>query len=47
MLNRNYTYGDLAKSKTPFLSRGVEQRAALVEDYFRMSPGMKQRFGSG
>ena len=47
MMNRNYTYGDLSESKLTLTDYGIEQQAAIVEDYFRTTHGLKPRNGSG
>lgn len=47
MTNRTYTYGDLFKSKLALNDFGIEQQAAIVEDYFRTTHGLKPRNGAG
>lgn len=47
MLNRNYRYGDLTKSRKAFLSYGIEAQASIVEDYFLIANHMKPRQGNG
>ena len=43
---RQYGYGKLDKSRT-LSSYKIEQQAAIVEDYYRMTHGMPNRHGTG
>lgn len=47
MLHRNYNYGDLARTKLSFAGFQIEQQASIVEDYFKLTHGLRPTDGSG
>lgn len=47
VFNRNYHYGDLSRSRRPFLSYGIEAQASIVTDYFLLAHHRKPQHGSG
>jgi hypothetical protein len=46
LVERRYHYGVLDPAK-PFARYGIEQQAAIVEDWFRRTRGIGPRYGSG
>ena len=47
LIKGKYEYGDLSKDRSNFADYGIEQQAAIVEDYFRITHGLKPRNGTG
>lgn len=47
MLHRNYTYGDLSKTKNTIGDFLIEQQASIVEDYYKLLHGAKTVRGNG
>lgn len=47
VFNRNYHYGDLSRSRRPFLSYGIEAQASIVTDYFLLTHRHTPQRGSG
>lgn len=47
MLNRNYRYGDLSKTRLNFMKQGVEVQATVVEDCYRLRHKLAPVYGSG
>ena len=46
LYERRYQYGTLAPGK-PLRRYGIEQQAAIVEDWFRITQGLAQQRGTG
>lgn len=47
LLNGKYEYGDLSKYRLNFTDYLIEQQASIVEDYYRITHGLKPRRGAG
>lgn len=47
MIFRRYAYGDLRGATRPFRRYWIEQQAGIVEDWYRITHGLRARYGTG